>query len=1469
MKITQKQQQRLTLTQVAIAAGSIGLLVVLIYVVSDLFKSKESIAIPSNAAEFSETCYSIADGGAGLFEFNKYTGNPTSPGNTGIGSPEAGTLNLFGDTLFIIDGNAGEFGYVNLTNGNWTVVNSNYSSTQLNGVDGKITFADIDAMTVDNKDILWVASRDNNDTDPSYLAKMNHKGEFILNAFGVGVDYVKYNSPQGFPSVIDAMAYDPIDEILFVCANDGSGNPTYNNMMKVNPTDGVGTFVGNFSVGDVEGMGFDGEGKMFVTTGTTSVTTSNKNSFFSVDKKTAKATKVFTFSGETDFETCDCVIGYKNAIKGTIFYDSDENGFLGSGESGHKNVTVNLYYDENNNGVYDAGTDGFIRSTKTNELGEYILFDAYESGTLNYVVTISTSDLPNGHTLTTDNIEVASFSSGGNTDLHNDFGYKLSSVSNNIISGFVYKDNNQDQSFGSSETGVQGAEVYLYQDVNGNGVYNAGVDIIVTSQPTAADGSYSFNRPYLGSTVLVSSSISSANADAEQAGTAMNLGSSDLDIGETNVGMNFSNITLPQGAVIENAYIELVSASTGTSATIVSIYGEDNDNASAFSTSSNNLTSRTQTSANVEWIMPYWNATGITYQSPNISNIVQEIVDRSGWASGNNINLIIPQTDGRRSAVTYDNDPANTPKLVILYSDPSATDNYLTFVDESTLPTSSTLTTDNIETASFASGGNVDPNNNFGIYQDLTSFNTVSGTVFHDKNSDAVFNGIDLGENKITVCLFDDVNANAQYDAGLDKLLQIKKTNSDGTYSFEEPYTGSEILSATRVSQSDDDADDSPVTITSTDLDIASVDVAIKFRNIVIPQGATITTAYINFMAEENASGSYSTNIEGIDVNNTSSFSAGQNFSRLQRTSASTTWSGTDAYSIGQPKTTPSLVSIAQEIVNRNGWSSGNSMGFILNAGTGKRAAESYNGDPTNAPQLVIGYQVDEVNYVVIIKEDNLPNGYELTTDNIETASFDIGGNTDSGNDFGYKLNTSGLNIISGKVFNDANKDGILDPSETGIASVNLELYADLNCNGVIDNGETQIGTAVSNVDGVYSFNQNFTNTVSSTVNGSNDDVESGTTDTDLDFAQTNVAIRFNNISVPMGSTILNAYIEFTAEVTKTGTFSFSVDGVDADNIGTFSTSQNFNSLPRTTASSLMSGSNTWTGGNKYNSSSLTTIVQEIINRNGWSSDNSMAFVFNTGSGDRDAESFDSDPGKAPRLVIEYEPNNLCYIVQFPGTSVDQNANLTTASIQTASFNSSGNTDPNNDFGIYYTPLPVELLSFTANWMGNSVQLNWTTATEINNDYFDVQWSTDGVSYESVGTVEGNGNSLKEINYSFVHEWPKQANYYRLKQQDYDGAYEYSPTIILNREGQNKTSIVALPNPFSNELSINVTSPTTTTAELEIRSIDGRIAYSKQVNLVEGNQTVFIERAGDLEFGTYVVVLNTGKEVLTLKIVKR
>lgn len=96
-------------------------------------------------------------------------------------------------------------------------------------------------------------------------------------------------------------------------------------------------------------------------------------------------------------------------------------------------------------------------------------------------------------------------------------------------------------------------------------------------------------------------------------------------------------------------------------------------------------------------------------------------------------------------------------------------------------------------------------------------------------------------------------------------------------------------------------------------------------------------------------------------------------------------------------------------------------------------------------------------------------------------------------------------------------------------------------------------------------------------------------------------------------------------------------------------------------------------------------------------------------------------------------------------------------------------------------PLPVELISFFGQREEEEVLLNWETASELNNDYFIVERATDENTFTEIGRVTGNGNSSQLNAYLFIDQNPANGNnYYRLKQVDFNGQYEFSNTIVIN-----------------------------------------------------------------------------------------
>lgn len=161
--------------------------------------------------------------------------------------------------------------------------------------------------------------------------------------------------------------------------------------------------------------------------------------------------------------------------------------------------------------------------------------------------------------------------------------------------------------------------------------------------------------------------------DAEESGdSSVNLRSGDLDIGQDPViALRFSNANIPQGAVITSAHIQFTSdGENRTDPSTLTIRAEAADSAGAFRAADGDLSMRNLTSASVSWSPAGWIVEGertVAQQTPDISAVIQEVVNRAGWEAGNELVLFILGSSGKRGAVTFEQDPSNAPELSIHY----------------------------------------------------------------------------------------------------------------------------------------------------------------------------------------------------------------------------------------------------------------------------------------------------------------------------------------------------------------------------------------------------------------------------------------------------------------------------------------------------------------------------------------------------------------------------------------------------------------------------------------------------------------------------------------------------------------------------------------------------------------------------------------------------------------------------------
>jgi hypothetical protein len=182
----------------------------------------------------------------------------------------------------------------------------------------------------------------------------------------------------------------------------------------------------------------------------------------------------------------------------------------------------------------------------------------------------------------------------------------------------------------------------------------------------------------------------------------------------------------------------------------------------------------------------------------------------------------------------------------------------------------------------------------------------------------------------------------------------------------------------------------------------------------------------------------------------------------------------------------------------------------------------------------------------------------------------------------------------------------------------------------------------------------------------------------------------------------------------------------------------------------------------------------------------------------------------------------------------------------------------------FANPLPINLLSFTAEKNEKSVLLKWTTASEINNDYFELEKSRDGINFEAFAKIKGAGFSNQTIDYSHIDVNPYRGlSYYRLKQVDFDGTYNYSDIIAVNFNLMEQ-KLQFYPNPASQIINIeNLNS--NSNYIINIYDITGKLIISK--NTAQTN--TFTLSINELVSGFYTLqVLSENQTIFVDKLIK-
>jgi parallel beta-helix repeat protein len=269
-----------------------------------------------------------------------------------------------------------------------------------------------------------------------------------------------------------------------------------------------------------------------------------------------------------------------------------------------------------------------------------------------------------------------------------------------------------------------------------------------------------------------------------------------------------------------------------------------------------------------------------------------------------------------------------------------------------------------------------------------------------------------------------------------------------------------------------------------------------------------------------------------------------------------------------------------------------------------------------------------------------------------------------------------------------------------------------------------------------------------------------------------------------------------------------------------------------------------------FRDNSATIFAIDGISFNGSTATNTYSSipVFFTAT-NLEAHSFFANPGLSNPISSDFALINTAFAINKGDVTYDPTLSGAT--------DFGGNTRLNSirtDAGAYenQTPLlPVVFINpFRATKMGASVKIEWTTASENNNGFFEIQNSVDGVSFSNIGQVKGRGNSTQISLYSFMHEAPQNGvNYYRIKQNDLDGKSVFTNILTVIFKGE---KLLIYPNPTHEKLTVL----TDETIEfIHIKSVSGAILKTQKGNISQLD-------LDDLVSGFYILEVKLEKNPL-------
>jgi uncharacterized repeat protein (TIGR01451 family) len=181
--------------------------------------------------------------------------------------------------------------------------------------------------------------------------------------------------------------------------------------------------------------------------------------------------------------------------------------------------------------------------------------------------------------------------------------------------------------------------------------------------------------------------------------------------------------------------------------------------------------------------------------------------------------------------------------------------------------------------------------------------------------------------------------------------------------------------------------------------------------------------------------------------------------------------------------------------------------------------------------------------------------------------------------------------------------------------------------------------------------------------------------------------------------------------------------------------------------------------------------------------------------------------------------------------------------------------------------LPLTLVALKGAWVNEKIKLDWTTESENNSSYFEIERNTGSTGFHPIGRIAAHGNFTGRLNYSFSDSFPSAIASYRLKLVDADGKYKYSPVILLRKE-EGKQQLTVYPSPFSDHIAISFFNHLEGMGQVAIINSVGVQLTGEPYFFNKGMNSFVVNNLHFLSKGVYIVQVTSGNEIISQQVMK-